>query len=298
MTAKPHNLGLSQASNSVGVGRSTYSNDSSGSEYSSNAGNLRQPMPQQQQHQQQQDQHHHPHQQHPHLGVGNRVRLTAKPHGFAGAVLSPKHAQELTPSLCLAITSALAQQQQQSQHSSGHHQQQLPHRRQPNNTTSSLVPYTLWITEAWRVLGWAEPSAAVFWEITTMYHTLIMANKAYAADWKEGAMSTIPPILSCGSASSIGSGTNNSNETHHIHSAKSKKFSSPASAKELPVWLIGTFLLLHCEDYAYQRNLSGQDNRRFYNTSSATINGMDKISGGAHKMDFTSLFKNSSLSPR
>ena len=73
----------------------------------------------------------------------DRITLTAKPHAFAGAVLSPKHARELTPSLCLAIASALAEQS---------------HRK-------AVIPYTLWITEAWRVLGWAEPSAALFWEV-------------------------------------------------------------------------------------------------------------------------------------
>mmetsp|Transcript_31942 Transcript_31942/g.36633 ORF Transcript_31942/g.36633 Transcript_31942/m.36633 type:complete len:114 (+) Transcript_31942:79-420(+) len=68
------------------------------------------------------------------------MTLTAKPHAFAGAVLSPKHARELTPSLCLAIASALADQ----------------------SYRKTAVPYTLWITEAWRVLGWGEPSAALF----------------------------------------------------------------------------------------------------------------------------------------
>ena len=61
--------------------------------------------------------------------------LTAKPHAFAGAILTPKHARELTPSLCLAITSALAEQAYRK----------------------DAIPYTSWITEAWRVLGWSEP---------------------------------------------------------------------------------------------------------------------------------------------
>eukprot|EP00591_Stephanopyxis_turris_P013249 CAMPEP_0195534602 /NCGR_PEP_ID=MMETSP0794_2-20130614/42708_1 /TAXON_ID=515487 /ORGANISM="Stephanopyxis turris, Strain CCMP 815" /LENGTH=88 /DNA_ID=CAMNT_0040667493 /DNA_START=57 /DNA_END=319 /DNA_ORIENTATION=- len=34
--------------------------------------------------------------------------LTSKPHAFSGAVLPPKHARELTPSLVLTLTSALA----------------------------------------------------------------------------------------------------------------------------------------------------------------------------------------------
>jgi TBCC domain-containing protein 1 len=205
--------------------------------------------------------------------VTGGIRLTAKPHAFAGAVLSPKHATELTPSLCLAIASALAEQS---------------HR--PNKV---VVPYTLWITEAWRVLGWAEPSAALFWEMATMYHTLLIAGRAFAADWTDPS-SAIPPILSCGSTSSMGSGTNSHSDRPAIDK---KKYSSAASAKELPVWLVGTFLLLHCEEFAYQRNLSGQDERRFYSgESSLGSSVVDPLAGG--KMDFTSLFKYPSLSPR
>jgi hypothetical protein len=191
-----------------------------------------------------------------------RITLAVKPHPFAGAVLSPKHARELTPSLCLAISSALAEQS---------------HRK-------AAVPYTLWITEAWRVLGWAEPSAALFWEMATMYHTLYLAGRAFAADYQ--ATHYIPPILSCGSNSSMGSGAT----ADRAASIDKKKFSSTASAKELPVWLIGTFLLLHCEEFAFQRNISGQDERRFFQ-GYATDKG---------KMDFANLsfFKHSSLSPR
>lgn len=195
---------------------------------------------------------------------GTRVALAAKPHTFAGAVLSPKHARELTPALCLAIASALAEQSQRK----------------------AAVPYTLWITEAWRVLGWAEPSAALFWEMATMYQTLYLAGRAFAAEFKEG--SYIPPVLSCGSTSSMGSGT-----TQERSLMDKKRFSSTASAKELPVWLIGTFLLLHCEEVAYQRNLSGQDESRF--TSRGFLESAALDSG---KMDFTSLFRNPSLSPR
>jgi hypothetical protein len=172
------------------------------------------------------------------------MTLTAKPHAFAGAVLSPKHARELTPSLCLAIASGLADQ----------------------SYRKKAVPYTLWITEAWRVLGWGEPSAALFWEMATMYHTLYLAGRAYATDFHE--TSNIPPILSCGSTSSMGSGN-----THYTMGGGNnaggsnfdkKKFSSStsASAKELPVWLVATFLLMHCEEMAYQRNLSALDDRR------------------------------------
>lgn len=170
------------------------------------------------------------------------MTLTAKPHAFAGAVLSPKHARELTPSLCLAIASALADQ----------------------SYRKTAVPYTLWITEAWRVLGWGEPSSSLFWEMATMYHTLYLAGRAYATDFHE--TSNIPPILSCGSTSSMGSGN-----THYTMGGSSvggsgfdkKKYSSTnASAKELPVWLVATFLLMHCEEMAYQRNLSSLDDRR------------------------------------
>lgn len=178
------------------------------------------------------------------------MTLTAKPHAFAGAVLSPKHARELTPSLCLAIASGLADQ----------------------SYRKTAVPYTLWITEAWRVLGWGEPSAALFWEMATMYHTLYLAGRAYATDFQE--TSNIPPILSCGSTSSMGSGN-----THYTMGGgtgggsvggnidKRKYASTSASAKELPVWLVATFLLMHCEEMAYQRNLSALDDRRMNATT-------------------------------
>jgi hypothetical protein len=63
-----------------------------------------------------------------------------------------------------------------------------------------------------------------------------------------------------------------------------KKYSTTASANELPVWLVCTFLL-NCEEMAYQRNLSGMDDRRFYGGSSVPT---DKNGG---KVDFTSLFE-------
>jgi TBCC domain-containing protein 1 len=198
------------------------------------------------------------------------VTLTAKPHAFAGAVLSPKHARELTPSLCLAIASALAEQS---------------HRK-------SVVPYTLWITEAWRVLGWAEPSSALFWEMATMYHTLFLAGRAFAADYQDG--SPIPPILSCGSTSSMSIGSGATHHTDRPVSFDKKKFSTAASAKELPVWLVGTYLLLHCEEFAYQRNLSGEDERRFYGNAV----GKDNLLKNTGMVDFTSLLKHPSLSPR
>eukprot|EP00529_Nitzschia_sp_RCC80_P017233 CAMPEP_0113519060 /NCGR_PEP_ID=MMETSP0014_2-20120614/43318_1 /TAXON_ID=2857 /ORGANISM="Nitzschia sp." /LENGTH=830 /DNA_ID=CAMNT_0000416753 /DNA_START=154 /DNA_END=2646 /DNA_ORIENTATION=- /assembly_acc=CAM_ASM_000159 len=212
------------------------------------------------------------------------MTLTAKPHAFAGAVLSPKHARELTPSLCLAIASALAEQ----------------------SYRKTAVPYTLWITEAWRVLGWAEPSAALFWEMATMYHTLYLAGRAYATDFHE--TSAIPPILSCGSTSSMGSGNTHLTDGRmggggsQTSGLDRKKYSTSASAKELPVWLVATFLLMHCEEMAYQRNLSGSDDRRFYG-SGGGIGGVGAaattslVSSGG-KVDFTSLLKYPGLSPR
>jgi len=219
------------------------------------------------------------------------THLTAKPHAFSGAVLSPKHARDLTPSACLQIASALAEQSQRR----------------------TVVPYTLWITEAWRVLGWAEPSAALFWEMATMYHTLYLAGRAYAADYEnniEGGggggggvgggagMSGIPPILSCGSASSVGSGTT----THTPVTFDKKKFSTAASAKELPVWLVGTFLLLHCEEFAFCRNLSGKDERRFYDSTTEDAGGRTEMkvfpSKSSSSMLMSAMSTSSSLSPR
>ena len=202
------------------------------------------------------------------------THLTAKPHAFSGAVLSPKHARELTPSACLQIAFALAEQSQRR----------------------TVVPYTLWITEAWRVLGWAEPSAALFWEMATMYHTLYLAGRAFAADYENnneggglGGTGGIPPILSCGSASSVGSGTT----THTPVTFDKKKFSTAASAKELPVWLVGTFLLLHCEEYVLWRNLSGKDERRFYENADGDVD-----TTFASLLMHSSSHSPSSLSPR
>ena len=206
------------------------------------------------------------------------MTLNAKPHAFAGAVLSPDHARVLTPSHCLGIASALAEQ----------------------SYRKTAVPYTLWITEAWRGLGWAEPSAALFWEMATMYHTLFLAGRDYASDFDPSA---IPPILSCGSTSSMGSGNthhtnsnNNNNNNNNGSIPFDKKKGTSASAKELPIWLIATFLLFHCEETAYQRNLSGSDDRRFFSSSSLVAPDPFMKNGGM--VDFTSLLKNPFLSPR
>jgi hypothetical protein len=104
-----------------------------------------------------------------------------------------------------------------------------------------------------------------------MYNALSAADRELAYQHDRAGM-MIPPILSCGSTSSLGSGATNSHQTPNDHSHRNsiekKKMSSVASAKELPLWLVGTFLLLHCEELAYLRNLSGQDERRFFGTGS------------------------------
>ncbi|CAJ1969394.1 unnamed protein product [Cylindrotheca closterium] len=194
------------------------------------------------------------------------MSLTAKPHAFAGAVLSPDNARRLTPSLCLAVASALAEQ----------------------SYRKTAVSYTLWISEAWRGLGWAQPSAALFWEMASMYHTLFLAGRAHASDFNDP--SVIPPILSCGSTSSIGSGS-----THHTNGPSQFDKKKQGTAKELPVWLITTFLLLHCEENAYMRNLSGIDDRRFYEGTSPAVDPLLK-NGGA--VDFANLLKHPYMSPR
>lgn len=146
-------------------------------------------------------------------------------------MLSPKHARELTPSLCLEIASALSSEY----------------------SKKNIIPYTLWITEAWRVLGWAEPSAALFWEMATMYHTLYLAGRID---------DNIPPILSCGSHSSMGSAPQEQKNNN-------KKFST--TAKDLPVWLIGTFLLLHCEVSSYRRDETSPYTQKHLSTTKYVV---------------------------
>ncbi|GAX26435.1 hypothetical protein FisN_37Hh015 [Fistulifera solaris] len=118
--------------------------------------------------------------------------LTVQPH--LGVVV----ATAVTPSQSLALATALAERQ---------------------------ATYTVWITEAWRVLGWAEPTAALVWEMATLYHALY---------WKQRTSedkSVYPPVLSCGSTAS-------SVSTHHQRNKQNEK--------ELPVWVLGVFLLLQC----------------------------------------------------
>jgi len=218
-----------------------------------------------------------------------------------------------------------------------------------NEAKEAKVQYTVWITEAWRCLGWAEPSAALFWEMATMYHTLHVAARSIEVIEVEDSeerqrgrhdggedgedngsqymgiqrtlSQSIPPILSCGSSASMesvenkrrskenrerGDGVggedksspqrlgspnanspnrgNNNNSSSHSQSQQSPKKSttttnntsndksqsktshnnkSAASAKELPVWLVGMYLLLHCEEGVFRRNVSGEDAQRF-----------------------------------
>lgn len=137
-------------------------------------------------------------------------------------------------------------------------------------------------------------------DFLAMYHTLYLAGRAYATDFHE--TSNIPPILSCGSTSSMGSGNTHYTDGRMGGSTASghgtldkKKYSTSASAKELPVWLVATFLLMHCEEMAYQRNLSGLDDRRFLGGMGPLTTSL--VSSGG-KVDFTSLLKYPGLSSR
>jgi TBCC domain-containing protein 1 len=91
----------------------------------------------------------------------------------------------------------------------------------------------------------------------------------------------------------MGSGT--THQTDRPTAFDKKKITTSASAKELPVWLVGTFLLLHCEEMAYLRNLSGHDERRFYGNGGSEPVFANNNPG---KVDFNSLLKHPSLSPR
>jgi len=234
--------------------------------------------------------------------------------------------------------------------------------------------YTVWITEAWNILQWSEPSAALFWEMANMYHTLYVASLSFGGGGsggeararvlgfggggngggiggssggggssvggsvgggggggmfppkvnrlstpKSGAMtdfSHIPPILSCGSQSSMGSektaatasGGNASSSMNNQSSSSQQQQQQrgsmkPArnSAKELPVWLIAMFLLLHCEDETFMRCTSGEDERRFSNSESDSLVSRLEGRGGVgteNALDFQSMLLHRSLSPR
>lgn len=217
------------------------------------------------------------------------------------------------------------------------------------------VHYTVWITEAWRHFEWEEPSAALFWEMATMYHTLHVAARSIEveeAEFPEGGddgeeknggfygiqrtlSQTIPPILSCGSSASMDSnngadGKKEEKKQQHGNdspgsertgdglssptasnkrggNANEKKNSqihkqSAASAKELPVWLVGMFLLLHCEEEAFWRNVSGEDEQRFdalMAKQRASAGFGDILNGGlGGRVDIGVLLNHPSLSSR
>jgi len=277
------------------------------------------------------------------------IQLTAKPHAFAGAVLNPKHARELTPKTVLSITHTISLHaldnanafaasgpNSNSVESGGSYSRNSDNETAKTNAATendAKVQYTVWITEAWRVLGWAEPSAALFWEMATMYYTLHVAARSIEIeemelpDVKEDDgrwgiqrtfSQTIPPILSCESSESMNSvenkkkdefgkkgepdGLNNANKKGPS-SANDKKHSqinkaSNASAKELPVWLVGMFLLLHCEEEAFWRNVSGEDEQRFdaLMAKQQASSGFGEILGKG--VDFNMLLMNPSLSSR
>ena len=266
------------------------------------------------------------------------TKLSAKPHAFSGAVLNPKQARELTPKIVLNITHtlgnyALDYANAYSTHGPNSHSAESNTSYNTNSrsvdananaASEAKVQYTVWITEAWKLLGWAEPSAALFWEMATMYHTLHVAARSIEVEETEmpidgddgedgegqymGIQRTlsqsIPPILSCGSSASmdsvdnkkkdkmsrdgVGGGDNDdrsspyrvgsptspsptrgsqnqnsprkgSDKQKNPHNNKA----SAASAKELPVWLVGMYLLLHCEEGVFLRNVSGEDAQRF-----------------------------------
>ncbi len=281
------------------------------------------------------------------------TQLSAKPHAFSGAVLNPKQARELTPKIVLNITHTLGNyaldnanaysshgpsshsgESNTSYHSgSGNNNHNKTSRSSADSNANAAneakIQYTVWITEAWRCLGWAEPSAALFWEMATMYHTLHVAARSIEVEETEmpidgedgedhfmGIQRTlsqsIPPILSCGSSASMesedakkkekmakaasgGSGTEEKSPSPYRNNLESprspsspNRSSSPrkgnnggsnssggekvknqsnkasaGSAKELPVWLVGMYLLLHCEEGVFLRNVSGEDAQRF-----------------------------------
>jgi TBCC domain-containing protein 1 len=263
------------------------------------------------------------------------TQLCAKSHAFSGAVLNPKQARELTPRIVLSITHTLGNyalenanaysshgpNSHSAESNSSYNKSNDGHSSSSANINSneheSKVQYTVWITEAWRCLGWAEPSAALFWEMATMYHTLHVAARSIEVEETEveegdgidagtdgngpqfgmiqrTLSQSIPPILSCGSSASMdsveikkkertkeekssptrggsnpssssprkGSASGGNNNEKQKNSSQSNK-ASAASAKELPVWLVGMYLLLHCEEGVFRRNVSGEDSQRF-----------------------------------
>lgn len=288
--------------------------------------------------------------------------LTAKPHAFCGSILTPKHARELTPQSVLHIThtlaiqalesAAAAQQQSTTPTNAAAHDGSGDGKggglasplsadsEGPAESQDPNVQYTVWITEAWRDLGWAEPSAALFWEMATMYYTLHVAGRSIEVEELElppapknpkmgeegeeleeyqnmGIQRTlsqsIPPILSCGSSASMDSAEerkradaspSSPRKSEHVKTTTkanpTSNKASNAAAKELPVWLLGMFLLLHCEDLAFHRNVSGEDERRFDALLVRQGGGNIGTADWKNKfgLDNMNLFMNPSLSPR
>ena len=137
--------------------------------------------------------------------------------------------------------------------------------------------------------------------------------------------SHIPPILSCGSQSSMGSEktdkTTSGNPTgggggasynqsslsssqqqqqqqQQYHRGGGSMKPAGNSAKELPVWLISMFLLLHCEDETFMRCTSGEDERRFSNSERDSLVSRLEGRGAENALDFQSMLLHRSLSPR
>mmetsp|Transcript_25995 Transcript_25995/g.46878 ORF Transcript_25995/g.46878 Transcript_25995/m.46878 type:complete len:1240 (-) Transcript_25995:80-3799(-) len=229
--------------------------------------------------------------------------------------------------------------------------------------------YTVWITEAWHILNWSEPSAALFWEMATMFHTLYVASLSVrgggsggvvrgrmlgvapndsvdAAGMVGGSSMTasgttmksstatatitastastgnyIPPLLSCGSQSSMGSAgtagmsdagerkdpSNTTTQSSHGNGSAQPSLQTPTStrsaikparhsAKELPVWLISMFLLVHCETESFLRCTSGEDHQRY--GDGATVSPLSGDAIGEGSLDFSALLHHKSLSPR
>ena len=163
-------------------------------------------------------------------------------------------------------------------------------------------------------------------------------NTALRGGQNEGGFpqTYIPPILSCGSQSSMGSvksvvesggdiggsggGIPSSVDGSAVSSAASftkqqqrvvhASNMKPArhSAKELPVWMISMFLLVHCEDQVFLRCTSAEDERRFSNAEggggSAGANGPRSFHHNTRQgepensLDFSTMLLHRSLSPR
>lgn len=69
-----------------------------------------------------------------------------------------------------------------------------------------------------------------------------------------------------------------------------------SSARELPVWLISMFLLVHCENDAFLRCTSGDDDRRFADHAPSSVSSSSTDEDPS--LDFAALLHNRSLLPR